>query len=156
MRSIKDGKARKYSLEYLRESPPFASWANRNISTRYTPSHWCRVHGIGMLLAIAASASADRLMHPLTIFLFTAVFLTPMIFNAFFHAAASVYFRSYSPGTASALSLFPVLCWNLVRRFSEAGLLDAPSALAATVVGATIHCIDLASTTFFLQRMPRT
>ena len=109
-----------------------------------------------MLLAIAASASADRLMHPLTIFLFTAVFLTPMIFNAFFHAAASVYFRSYSPGTASALLIFPVLCWNLVRRFSEAGLLDAPSALAATVVGATIHCIDLASTTFFLQRMPRT
>jgi uncharacterized protein with HXXEE motif len=183
MRSIKDGKARKYSLEYLREPPPFtgvtihqavwlfpacvaghfleestgfASWANRNISTRYTPSHWRRVHGMGILFAIVASASADRLMHPLTIFLFMAVFLTPMIFNAFFHAAASVYFRSYSPGTASALLLFPVLCWNLVRRFSEAGLLDAPSALAATVVGATIHCIDLASTTFFLQRMPRT
>ena len=78
-----------------------------------------------------------------------------MVFNALFHTAASVYFRSYSPGTASALALFPALSWYLSSRFSDAGLLDARSAITATVIGAIFHGLDLASTTFFLQRMPR-
>ena len=140
---------------FLEEATGFASWAGRNISSRYTASHWRRVHAIGMVLAIAASASVDRWMHPLTIFFFTAAFLTPMVFNALFHTAASMYFRSYSPGTLSALILFPALCWYLASRFSDAGLLDARSAITATVMGATFHSLDLAATTFFLQRMPR-
>src|SRR5262249_12049123 len=127
----------------------------RNISSRYTASHWRRVHAMGMLLAIAASASVGRWMRPLTIFFFTAAFLTPMVFNALFHTAASMYFRSYLPGTVSALVLFPALCWHLVSRFSDAGLLDARSALTASVIGATFHGLDLAFTTFFLQRVPR-
>ena len=105
-------------------------------------------------MAVAAAASVARWMHPLTIFFFTAAFLTPMVFNALFHAAASIYFRSYSPGTASALILFPALCWCLTSRFSEAGFLDARSALTATVIGATFHGLDLASTTFFLEGTP--
>jgi len=182
MRFLKDETPAEYSLEYpqpadaftsvtiqqavwlfpicvaghfLEESTGFASWAGRNISSRYTASHWRRVHGMGMLFAIAAAVSVARWMHPLTIFLFTAGFLTPMVFNALFHTAASVYFRSYSPGTASALALFPALSWYLSSRFSDAGLLDARSAITATVIGAIFHGLDLASTTFFLQRMPR-
>ena len=107
------------AVHFLEEATGFASWAGRNISSRYTASHWSRVHAIGMVLAIAASASVDRWMHPLTIFFFTATFLTPMVFNALFHAAASMYFRSYSPGTLSALLLFPALCWYLASRFDN-------------------------------------
>ena len=108
-----------------------------------------------MLFAIGASSFVTRWARPTTVFLFTALFLTPMVFNALFHLATSVYFRSYSPGTLSALALFPALCWHLVSRFSDSGLLDAPLAVAATVIGAAFHSIDLASTTFFLHRVPR-
>ena len=179
---MKDGAAPEYSLEYPwsprtftsvtihqaiwlfpacvaahfgEEATGFANWASRNISTRYTWAHWRRIHGTGMLFAVAAAASLAHWMLPVTAFLFTALFLTPMVFNALFHAAASVYFRSYSPGTASALVLFPPLCWYLVSQFSDAGLLAAPSALGAAVVGAAFHYVDLASTTFFLGRTPR-
>jgi hypothetical protein len=107
---------------------------------------------MGLLFAIAAPALVTRWTHPAAAFLFTALFLTPMVFNALFHLAASIYFRSYSPGTSSAVALFPALCWYLVDRFSDAGLLNARSALAAAVLGAAFHGIDLASTTFFLRR----
>jgi hypothetical protein len=140
---------------FLEETIGFAGWARDNISPRYTDSHWRKIHGMGMLFAIAASAFVTGWTRPTTAFLFTALFLTPMVFNAFFHLVTSVYFRSYSPGTSSALALFPALCWYLVSRFSDAGLLDAQSAIAAAVIGAAFHSIDLASTTFFLQRLPR-
>jgi hypothetical protein len=108
-----------------------------------------------MLFAVAAAMALARWTLPVTTFLFTALFLTPMVFNAVFHAAASVYFRSYSPGATSAVVLFPGLCWYLVSQFSEAGLLDAPTAIAAAVLGAALHAADLAFTTFFLERKPR-
>jgi hypothetical protein len=183
MRSVQDGSARKYSRNNIRRIQPFksvtihqavwlfpacmaghfleetsavAAWARNNISPRYTDSHWRKIHGLGMLFAIAASAFVTRWTRPTTVFLFTALLLTPMVFNAFFHLVTSVNLWSYSPGTSSALALFPALCWYLFCRFSDAGLLDARSAVAATVVGAAFHRIDLAHTTFFLQRVPRT
>jgi uncharacterized protein with HXXEE motif len=140
---------------FLEEATGFAAWARDHISPRYTDSHWRKIHGMGMLFAIAASSFVTWWTRPATVFLFTALFLTPMAFNALFHVATSVYFRSYSPGTSSALALFPALCWYLVSRFSDAGLLDAQSAVAAAIMGAGFHSIDLASTTFFLQRVPR-
>ena len=150
---MKDGAAPEYSLEYpwsprtftsvtlhqaiwlfpacvaahfVEEAAGFANWASRNISTRHTEAHWRRIHGTGMIFAVADAASLAKWLHPVTTFLFTALFLTPMVFNALFHAAASVYFGSYSPGT---LALLPMSCWYLVSQFSEAGLLTAPSAM---------------------------
>jgi hypothetical protein len=84
-----------------------------------------------------------------------AFFLAPMLFNSIFHLAASIFFRSYSPGTASALGLFPALCWYLVWLGCDARLLDAISATAAVAIGAAFHALDLALTTFFLRPAPR-
>jgi hypothetical protein len=77
-----------------------------------------------------------------------------MVFNSLFHLGTSVFFRRYSPGTTSALVLFPAVCWHVVSTSSHAGLLSAGGVLAATVIGAAFHTIDLASTTFFLHRKP--
>jgi len=107
---------------------------------------------MGLVSAFAASAVVSLWTRPVPIFLFTALFLTPMVFNSLFHLGASIFFRTYSPGTMSALALFPALCWYLVSISSDAGLLNARSALAATVVGASFHTIDLISITFFVQR----
>ena len=63
-------------------------------------------------------------------------------------------FRRYSPGTTSALVLFPAVCWHVVSPFSHSAPLSAGGVLPATVIGAAFHTIDLASTTFFLHRKP--
>jgi hypothetical protein len=89
---------------------------------------------------------------PLTVFLFTALYLTPMLFNMFFHAVTSYLYRSYSPGLISAVVLFPALAWYLTSAFGRAGLLPSQWGVTATVLGAAIHAMDLASTTFFLKR----
>ena len=52
------------------------------------------------------------------------------------------------------LVLFPAVCWHVVSTSSHAGLLSAGGVLAATLIGAAFHTIDLASTTFFLHRKP--
>jgi hypothetical protein len=41
-----------------------------------------------------------------------------------------------------------------VSTSSHSGLLSAGGVLAATVIGAAFHTIDLAATTFFLHRKP--
>lgn len=140
------------AVHFLEESFGFAKWARSYISPRYTDAHWRKVHGLGLVSAFAASAVVSLWTRPVTIFLFTALFLTPMVFNSLFHLGMSTFLRRYSPGTTSALVLFPAVCWHLVSTFSHAGLLSAGSALAATVIGAAFHTIDLASTTFFLHR----
>jgi hypothetical protein len=40
-----------------------------------------------LLFAIAAAAFVTRWTYPAAVFLFTALFLTPMVFNALFHLA---------------------------------------------------------------------
>ena len=142
------------AVHFLEEAFGFATWARSHISPRYTYAHWRKVHGLGLVSALAASAVVSLWTRPVPKFLFTALFLTPMVFNSLFHLGTSVFFRRYSPGTTSALVLFPAVCWHVVSTSSHAGLLSAGGVLAATVIGAAFHTIDLASTTFFLHRKP--
>ena len=143
------------AVHFLEETFGFARWARSYISPRYTDAHWRKIHALGLVSAVVVSAVVSLWTLPVSIFLFTALFLTPMVFNSLFHLGTSVFFRRYSPGTTSALVLFPAVCWQLVSTSSHAGLLSAGNALAATVIGAAFHTIDLASTTFFLHRKPR-
>ena len=109
------------AVHFLEEAFGFARWARSYISSRYTDAHWRRIHGLGLVSALAASAIVSRWTGPVPIFLFTVLFLTPMVFNSLFHLGTSVFFRRYSPGTTSALVLFPAVCWHLVSTSSHAG-----------------------------------
>jgi hypothetical protein len=95
------------AVHFLEEAFGFATWARSHISPRYTYAHWRKVHGLGLVSALAASAVVSLWTRPVPIFLFTALFLTPMVFNSLFHLGTSVFFRRYTPGTTSALVLFP-------------------------------------------------
>jgi hypothetical protein len=118
----------------------------------FLPAHWRKIHGASLAFAIAAAALVSCWPQPVSLFLFCALSLTPMVFNALFHLAASVFYHGYSFGVISALLLFPSLCWYLVSLGADACLLDARTSLAAAVLGAAVHAMDLASTTFFVQR----
>ena len=138
------------AVHFLEEAFGFATWARSHISPRYTYAHWRKVHGLGLVSALAASAVVSLWTRPVPIFLFTALFLTPMVFNSLFHLGTSVFFRRYSPGTTSALVLFPAVCWHVVScgSFERRGRAGSYSNRCA------FHTIDLASTTFFLHRKP--
>jgi hypothetical protein len=142
------------AVHFLEDAFGFATWTRRHISPRYTYAHWRKVHGLGLVSALAASAVVSLWTRPVPIFLFTALFLTPMVFNSLFHLGTSVFFRRYTPGTTSALVLFPAVCWHVVSTSSHSALLSAGGVLAATVIGAAFHTINLAATTIFLHRKP--
>lgn len=137
------------ACHFFEEWPHFAEWAREHISSRYTNEHWRRIHLFGMVCSIGFTGLVSLAPGPLSIFLFTALYLTPMLFNMIFHAATSYLYGSYSPGLLTAVVLFPALSWYLASAFAQAGLLRSEVALTATVAGALVHAIDLASTTFF-------
>jgi hypothetical protein len=105
-----------------------------------------------MLSAIGFAVLVSWVPRPVTVFLFTSLYLAPMLFNLVFHAGASLWYRSYSPGLISAFVLFPVLFWYLISVFAGAGLLRTEVGMAATAAGAVLHSLDLVSTTFFVTR----
>ena len=140
------------ACHFLEEQPHFADWARDHISSRYTNEHWRRIHFLGIVCAIGFAGVVSWVPGPVSVFLFTALYLAPLLFNMIFHAATSYLYRSYSPGLVTAVALFPALFWYLISAFAQAGLLRAEAATAATVVGAVVHGLDLAPTTFFLER----
>src|SRR5689334_14247012 len=89
---------------------------------------------------------------PSIVFLFAAFCVTPMLFNMAFHVLTSALYRSYSPGVVSALLFYPVVFWYLVALFSSAGLLRTQAGMTATAIGAVVHAVDLAATTYFINR----
>jgi len=140
------------ACHFLEEWPCFAGWVRKHISSRYTNQHWRRIHFTGFVCAIGFAGMVSWAPAPFPVFLFTALYLAPMLFNLIFHAATSYFYRSYSPGLITAAVLFPALSWYLSSAFARAGLLRTQAAVMATVAGAVVHAIDLASTTFFLGR----
>ena len=87
------------AVHFLEEAFGFARWARSYISSRYTDAHWRRIHGLGLVSALAASAIVSRWTGPVPIFLFTALFLTPMVFNISFISVR----RYSSDGTPQGL-----------------------------------------------------
>jgi hypothetical protein len=136
------------ACHFLEEWPHFAEWARDHISTRYTNEHGRQIHLLGIVSAIGFTGVVSWAPGPLPAFLFTALYLTPMLFNMIFRAATSNLYGSYSPGLLTAVVLFPALSWYLISAFAQAGLLRAEAAAAAAVIGVVVHGIDLASTTW--------
>ncbi len=123
-----------------------------HISPLYTDAHWRKIHGMGLLAAMMFAALVSLWPGPVSVFLFLALYLSPMVFNAVFHITASVFYRSYSPGAISAALLFPALFWYLGSLSSQAGLVRTEVAMLATAIGAVVHIFDLASTTSFVGK----
>jgi len=140
------------AIHFSEEAPRFARWARMHISPLYTDAHWRKIHGMGLLTAMMFAALVSLWPGPVSVFLFLALYLSPMVFNAVFHMTASVFYRSYSPGVISAALLFPALFWYLGSLSSQAGLLRTEVAMLATAIGAVVHMFDLASTTFFVGK----
>jgi hypothetical protein len=139
------------AIHFSEEVPRFAKWAREHISPLYNDAHWRKIHATGLAFALTWCSLLSVWLHPAPVFAFWAFCFSPMLFNSVFHVAASFFYRSYSPGTLSALLQFPPLFWYLAAVFGKAGLLNWEMAILATIIGAAVHALDLASLTYFVQ-----
>ncbi len=61
-----------------------------HISPLYTDAHWRKIHGMGLFTAMMFAALVSLWPGSVSVFLFLALYLSPMVFNAVFHITASV------------------------------------------------------------------
>src|SRR5215472_2453484 len=69
------------ACHFLEKWPQFAQWAREHILSRYTDQHWRRIHLPGMLCSIGFDGAVSWAPGSLPVFLFTALYLAPMLFN---------------------------------------------------------------------------
>ncbi len=136
------------AIHFLEEAPRFTVWAQKYASPKFTYRHWKKVHVLGFLYALVFSAIVSAYPNRFAIFLFFALCFFESGCNLIFHAGASVYFRSYSPGLITAFLYVPAL-WITTNRAYREGLL-LPEAMAASVfLAVVVHSLDVARNVFF-------
>jgi hypothetical protein len=139
------------ALHFAEEAPRFAAWAWKFASPRYTRVHWAKIHGLGLVWGVVATAVVALFANSYVVFLFLALCAGPMAFNAVFHAGATAYFRAYCPGVITAVAIFPLFVWYLAHLALRDGLLSPTAALVALLLAGPLHAIDVASTVFFVK-----
>ena len=136
------------SLHFLEEAPHFADWAKKYAWAGYTRARWNRVHGLGMIYAVAFSAIVSVFPNRDIVFVFFALCLSESIFNSFFHSGATAIFGVYCPGLITALVLYPPLFWYLSTLAHDEGLLRGTLGLLAFGIAGLVHAVDVAASVF--------
>ena len=138
-----------FTLHVLEEHPRFTLWAQRYINPNFTRQHYLKVHLSG-IVGFAISAFLLWLFPTQSlVFLFFAFMLTPAFFcNVFFHAGATLAYRSYSPGLITAIVIYLPLYALLLGLALSAGLLTPASWLTSTSLAALFHAIEVRHNVF--------
>jgi Protein of unknown function with HXXEE motif len=136
------------ALHFLEEAPHFADWASKYASPGYTRQRWRRIHGFGMVFAVAFCALASIFPNGYVVFLFFALCLSESVLNGLFHVGATAFYGVYCPGLITALVFYPALFWYLSQIAYRDGLLTNALGLVALLIAAMIHTVDVATSVF--------
>ena len=102
-------------------------------------------HAVPLTGAILAALVAVKL----AMLVFFAVVFGPGVFcNALFHIGASVRFRAYCPGTATALAVYLPLAGTLGALAVGDGLMSGRSLLVAMAIAPIVHTIEVCHNVF--------
>jgi hypothetical protein len=131
------------------EAPGFAGWVRRHGSPRYTGADFIRVNAAGLAMTIAATEALRRARGRTSVFLYLAFVLTQQaLFNAIFHAGATLAYREYSPGLVTALAGFLPAWWHLTRLARAEELVSARASRAATAIAGAVHAAAVVATVY--------
>jgi hypothetical protein len=133
-----------FMLHVVEESPRLTAWVQRHVNPRFTQDHYAVVHFEGVLLSILLAVVLSR--WPLTplVFLFLAFCALPaFLWNIVFHLGATLVYHDESPGTLTALTVYPLLVWALLRAVVREGLLTCKAVFAALAIGAVFHAAEV-------------
>lgn len=136
------------ALHFLEEAPHFADWASKYTLPIYNHQRWRRIHGLGMVLAIAFCALASIFPNRYVVFLFFALCLSESVLNSLFHVGATAFSGVYCPGLITALLVYPPLYWYLSQLAYRDGLLTNTLGLIAFLIAVVIHTVDVATSVF--------
>jgi hypothetical protein len=137
------------ALHVLDEWPGFPRWARRFASPRYSDRAYLITHALAVAMALATAALLRALPVPWLSFAFFAFVLGPGVFcNALFHAAASAWSRSLCPGVITGVLLYLPLSGLLAGLALREGLLTFPALLAALVIAAAFHTLEVGHNVF--------
>jgi len=95
------------ALHFLEEAPHFADWASKYALHDYTHQRWRRIHGLGMVFAIAFCALASIFPNRYVVFLFFALCLSESVLNSLFHVGATAFSGVYCPVSSRLWSCIP-------------------------------------------------
>ena len=136
------------ALHFLEEAPHFADWASKYALHGYTHQRWRRIHGLGMVFAIAFCALASIFPNRYIVFLFFALCLSESVLNSLFHVGATAFSGVYCPGLITALLVYPPLYWYLSQLAYREGLLTNTLGVVAFLIARVIHTADVATSVF--------
>jgi hypothetical protein len=136
------------ALHFLEEAPRFADWASNYALPGYTHQRWRRIHGLGMVFAIAFCALASIFPNRFVVFLLFALCLSESVLNSLFHVGATAFSGVYCPGLITALLVYPPLYWYLSQLAYREGLLTNTLGVVAFLIAVVIHTVDVATSVF--------
>ena len=136
------------ALHFLEEAPHFADWASKYALPGYTRQRWRRIHGLGMVFAIAFCSLASIFPNRFVVFLFFALCLSESVLNSLFHVGATAFSGVYCPGLITALLVYPPLYWYLRQHAYRDGLLSNTLGVVAFLIAVVIHTADVATSVF--------
>ena len=136
------------ALHFLEEAPHFADWAGRYALTGYTHQRWRRIHGLGMVFAVAFCGLASMFPNRAVVFLFFALCFSEIVLNGLFHVGATALSGVYCPGLITALILYLPLFWYLSQVAYREGLLTNTLGVVAFLIAVVIHTVDVATSVF--------
>ena len=142
------------AVHFLEEAFGFARWARSYISPRYTDAHWRRSSwsGVGVCACRLRGRVAVDTTGP-----DIPVYCPIPDADGVQFAISSRYVGILPPLLPRDYFGTGALSRRLLARGVDlfaCGSFERGGVLAATVIGAAFHTIDLASTTFFLHRKP--
>jgi Protein of unknown function with HXXEE motif len=136
------------ALHFLEEAPRFADWAGKYAWPGYTHQRWRRIHGLGMVFAIAFCGLASMFPNRAVVFLFFALCFSESVLNGLFHVGATAFSGVYCPGLITALVLYPPLFWYLSQAAYREGLMTNTLGAVGFLIAVAIHAVDVATSVF--------
>jgi hypothetical protein len=136
------------ALHFLEEAPHFADWKGKYARPGYTHQRWRRIHGLGMVFAVAFCGLASMFLNRAVVFLFFALCFSESVLNGLFHVGATALSGVYCPGLITALVLYPPLFWYLSQVAYRESLLTNTLGVVAFLIAVLIHTVEVATSVF--------
>jgi hypothetical protein len=144
-----------FALHVLEESAGFTEWVRRNGRADYSMDDFVQINATGLVLTIGATLAVARRPGRGLFAAYYALLVTQQaLFNPLFHVGSTVAYRDWSPGTASAVVLFPPLWWRLTRRALRDRMLGVGGMSVGIAVGGAVHAAAVANQVFGLSLSP--
>jgi hypothetical protein len=136
-------------LHVWEEWPGFPVWARRFASPRYSDREYVVTHVWTVGIAVAGATLLSVCPRPVVVFAGFALALgSAVAWNGCFHLAATLWSRSYCPGTVTGVALYlPFAVW-VARLAVRDGVIANGWLAAAFAVALVGHVAEVGHTVF--------